>query len=33
MEISLFKEFKKARKVGKAVRALWFKRHAKAIYC
>ena len=32
MERALFEEFKKARKVGKAVGALWFRHHARAIY-
>jgi hypothetical protein len=32
MEQALFEEFKEARKVGKAVGALWFRRYAKALY-
>jgi hypothetical protein len=32
MERSLFEEFKEARKVGRAIRAQWFRRYAKAIY-
>lgn len=32
MEQTLFKEFTEARKVGKAVGAQWFRRHARAIY-
>jgi hypothetical protein len=32
MERALFEEFKEARKVGKAVGALWFRRYARAIY-
>jgi hypothetical protein len=33
IKVALYKEFREGRKLGKAIRAQWFRRYTKAFYC